>query len=176
MGRNNDVAKTLIRYTGSERVHGWTLQLRPVTKLCKSSIGYWWPTASCCSSRESCELLKQHRLDKPVYVIVIPRLPWYIVDNHPETRGLRPWVSGWLYISTINYGNRGISVTYPTSLVKRTWQLLLVSWTYSHINNRVQALEWPVRVRSVLECASGLSMETTAPTTDKTQPISVSHT
>jgi len=25
----------------------------------KSPVSYWWPTASCCSSRESCELLKQ---------------------------------------------------------------------------------------------------------------------
>jgi len=27
-------------------------------------VSYWWPTASCCSSSESCELLNQHCFDK----------------------------------------------------------------------------------------------------------------
>jgi len=49
----------------------------------------------------------------------------YVVDNHPETRGRSPKARAWL--STINHGNRGISVIYTTSLVKRTWQLLLVT-------------------------------------------------
>jgi len=44
------------------------------------------------------------------YVIVIPRLPCFIVDNHPETRGHSPRARAWL--STINHGNRGISVIY----------------------------------------------------------------
>ena len=42
----------------------WKLQIQPVTDLCKSPVSYWWPTASCCSSRESCELLKLHSFDK----------------------------------------------------------------------------------------------------------------
>ena len=49
-----------------------------------------------------------------VIPVVIPRLPWFIVDNHALALGLRPWVSGWL--SMINHGNCGISVIYPKGL------------------------------------------------------------
>jgi len=42
-------------------------QILSVTDLCKSPVSYWWPTASCCSSRESCELLNQHCFDTPMY-------------------------------------------------------------------------------------------------------------
>ena len=42
----------------------WKLQIQLVTGLYMSPVSYWWPTASCCSSRESCELLKQHCFDK----------------------------------------------------------------------------------------------------------------
>jgi len=45
-------------------IPAWKLQIWPVTDLYTSSVSYWWPTTSCCSSRESCELLKQHSFDK----------------------------------------------------------------------------------------------------------------
>ena len=51
------------------------------------------------------------------YIALIPRLPWFIVDNHSLALALRPRISWWL--STINHGNRGITITYPLSLSLR---------------------------------------------------------
>ena len=42
----------------------WKLQIQSVTDLCKSPRSYWYPTASCCCSRECCELLQQHCCDE----------------------------------------------------------------------------------------------------------------
>jgi len=56
--------------------------------------------------RSNCHV---HLTNEVGYITLMPQLPWFIVDNHTLALGLRPRVSWWL--STINHGNRGITIT-----------------------------------------------------------------
>ena len=60
-----------------------------VTGLCKSPASYWWPTASCCSSTQSCELLKQlFWQNLCMYPLIYPSIehywPSYCIDLPSE--------------------------------------------------------------------------------------------
>ena len=44
-----------------------------------SPVSYWWPTANFYSSWESCELLKQQCLTKPVYVSISLAVYWKLL-------------------------------------------------------------------------------------------------
>ena len=80
LGHNNDAANAIVHVNEcmAQLFSVWKLQIQPVTNLRKSPVSYWWPTASCCSSRESCELLKQHCFDKSVYVSINLSIYWQL--------------------------------------------------------------------------------------------------